>query len=156
MLNFIFFISCHKGDKECKDFNPASCPPNREQSTIVVKFNMDTTKGGFTKKQLENVEATYAKEFYTEKRQSVTSFFMFDSLKNLFYVEYSFYCCTKDNAGIKFFNNNNGKKTTIDKIKFEEKKKEYGYCCPTYFYVQSYNLDGIKYTLKDTVIISNK
>ena len=151
ILLFLSGISCHK---DCHDFNSSNCPGNEEQF-IIVKFNMDSLNQGFTLDELENFEITYAREYYTEKRQPATQFLRFDFENYVFKGMYSYYCCGSENAGLKMFNNNTGTVYTVDNFNYK-KERTYDYCCGNYYYIKEFDFNGIRMLGGDTIFIDNK
>jgi len=139
--------------KDCYYFDYGTCPP-RDEQYIIVKFNMDSTGNGFTINELENVEVTYAREFYTEERQAVTEFLGFDFENYIFKAMYSFYCCGDGNAGFKIFNNNTNRVQIVDNVKYK-KERTYDYCCGNYYYVKRFDFNGNRMNGGDTIYFNN-
>ena len=151
ILLFLSSNSCHK---DCHDFDSSNCP-GREDQYIIVKFNMDSLNIGFTLDELENFEITFAREYYTEKRQPATQFLGFDFENFVFKGMYSYYCCGDENVGLKMFNNNTGTVHVVNNIKYK-KERTYDYCCGNYYYLKQFDFNGNRMFGGDTIFINNE
>ena len=115
---------------------------------------MDSINQGFTLDELENFEITFAREYYTEKKQPATYFLRFDFENFVFKGMYSYYCCTNENVGLKMFNNNTGTVHIVDNFKYK-KERAYDYCCGDYYHIKQFDFNGNRMSGGDTIFIDN-
>lgn len=149
VMSFIpLFQSC---EKDCTD--RVVCPENIEEF-IILRFDMDSANGGFTRQALDTLQITYPGTCHINNYEDLKRAHIYDWKNAIFCAMHEYYCCNQCATGFRILNQRTGTIHNIDQIEYR-RSMDNDYCCGDYYYVESFYYNGVKYAGGTDVMIYN-